>query len=148
MARQERVCVFICLGPVCSIMRIKGKQAATGTGSRQLSQLWHTHVHKRSRWLCLVLLEILFLLPYLAKMDTNGLTIGACQRWKQDRNEWCQKGFSPTKCEAGYTCPTSQNETLQICSVCKYLLSRAVFLQPWHRRYSLFSIAATYMRRS
>ena len=53
MAGWGRVGVFICLIPECSIItRIKGKQAAAKTGSRQLSRPLQTH--KRSGWLCLV----------------------------------------------------------------------------------------------
>lgn len=79
MARWGRVCVFISLTPACSIiMRIKGKQTAAETGSRQLSRPWHTC--KQCGQLCLVFsFDSVNFLPYLPEMDTNAVTVGACQ---------------------------------------------------------------------
>lgn len=103
MAGRGRVRAFICLTAACSIIRrIKGKQTAAGTGSRQLSRPRQTY--KRSGWLCLVVFFInsVYLLPYLSKMDTNEVTNGARER--QNQMSDTQWEWSNTASEAYHAC--------------------------------------------
>lgn len=81
---------------VLLFLRIKGQPTAAGRGSTQLYSQHKTH--KGSGWICLVLLmNSVYLLPYLSKKETNAVTIGACQGRRPDTEKWV--GYNENHCE-------------------------------------------------